>query len=333
MKNRFLLVFMSILVAVIAAGCGGGNATQNTTHPSGTNVSASQPVTSSSTTAPAETELTITHKLGSTKVKVNPQKVVVFDYGVLDTLEKLGVEVAAVPQAMIPSYLAKYKDAKYVNVGSLVEPDFEKISSLQPDLIIISTRQQKAYEELSKIGPTIFMGLDTTKYIESYTENVNTLAKIFNKQTEVTEELKKVNDSIKKLHEKAAGAKKNALIILANDGKISAYGPGSRFGLIHDVFGFIPVDDKIEVSTHGQSISFEYITEKNPDYLFVIDRGAAVTGGTASAKQLVENELVKKTKAFTNGNIVYLDPNYWYLSGGGLISVAEMVKEVEAGLK
>ncbi|GJM75014.1 hypothetical protein HMSSN036_72300 [Paenibacillus macerans] len=58
---------------------------------------------------------------------------------------------------------------------------------------------------------------------------------------------------------------------------MSAYGPGSRFGLIHDVFGVPAVDDTIEASTHGQSISFEYVAEKNPDYLFVVDRDAVVT--------------------------------------------------------
>lgn len=64
----------------------------------------------------------------------------------------------------------------------------------------------------------------------------------------------------------------------------------------------------------------------------MVDRGAAV-GGQSSAKQTVENELVKKTNAYKNGNIVYLDPNYWYLSGGGLISVAEMVKEVDNAIQ
>ncbi|MDQ0494952.1 hypothetical protein [Paenibacillus brasilensis] len=31
--------------------------------------------------------------------------------------------------------------------------------------------------------------------------------------------------------------------------------------------------------------------------------------------------------------IVYLDPNYWYLSGNGLESVSEMIKEIDAALK
>ena len=119
-----------------------------------------------------------------------------------------------------------------------------------------------------------------------------------------------------------------ALIVLGNEGKVSAYGPSSRFGIIHDVFGFKAADEKIEVSTHGQNITFEYILETNPDILFVVDRDAAV-GGDASAKDSIENELVMKTNAYKNGKIIYLDPDYWYLSGGGLQSMKEMIKEVE----
>lgn len=63
-----------------------------------------------------------------------------------------------------------------------------------------------------------------------------------------------------------------------------------------------------------------------------MDRGAAI-GGESSAKSVVENELVKKTNAYKNDHIVYLNPEYWYLSGGGLESVAEMVKEVGDSLK
>lgn len=42
---------------------------------------------------------------------------------------------------------------------------------------------------------------------------------------------------------------------------------------------------------------------------------------------------MKKTKAFQEGHIVYLDPNYWYVSGGGLESVSEMVKEIGTSIK
>lgn len=118
---------------------------------------------------------------------------------------------------------------------------------------------------------------------------------------------------------------------MANEGQISAYGPSSRFGLVHDVFGFGVADEKIEVSTHGQAVTFEYIMEKNPDVLFVIDRNVAV-GGEAGAKKTVENELVEKTNAYKNDKIVYLDANTWYLSGGGLKSIKLMADEIEKAL-
>ncbi|MED0676524.1 siderophore ABC transporter substrate-binding protein [Aneurinibacillus thermoaerophilus] len=316
MKKAFMFFIIAVLATLVVA-CGSNRSNE---------------VSKGSEPTKESEEITIKHQLGETKVKKNPEKVVVFDYGTLDSLDKLGIEVAGLPKSHLPPYLAKFKDDKYANLGSLLEPDFEKINALHPDLIIISGRQSKLYDEFKKIAPTIYLGVDTKKYMKSFEENAKTLGKIFNKESEVEKELAKVKEDVKKLKEKASATGKNALIILANDGKVSAFGPSSRFGIIHDEFGFTPADKNIQASTHGKSISFEYIVEKNPDYLFVIDRGAVV-GGQSSAKQVVENELVKNTKAYKNGNVVYLDPNYWYLSGGGLVSVSEMVKEVEASIK
>jgi len=280
---------------------------------------------------PAE-ELTIKHQLDETKVKKNPEKVVVFDFGSLDTLDKLGIDPIALPKTNIPKYLEKYEDEKYENVGSLKEPDFEKIHSLKPDLIIISGRQSELYDQFKEIAPTIFLGVDTENYMESFESNAKTIGQIFGKEDEVNKELTAIEDSIKALNEKASSLDGKSLVVLANEGKVSAYGPKSRFGIIHDVFGFAPVDDTLEVSTHGQGISFEYIVEKNPEYLFVIDRGAAVDG-ESSGKQIVENDMVEKTNAFKNDHIIYLDPDFWYLSGGGLESVASMIKEVEGAVE
>jgi iron complex transport system substrate-binding protein len=320
---------MTVFLAVILAACGSNNAaTSNNDSAAAGNTEATAP-------ANATKELIIKHELGEITIKSNPQKVVVFDFGTLDTLDKLGVEVTGLPQSNVPSYLSKYSDAKYENVGGLKEPDFEKINSLSPDLIIISGRQQDSYEEFSKIAPTLYVAVDNSNYMESFTNNVKTLGKIFGKEAEVEAELATINDSVQALNTKATDDGKKALIILANEGKISAYGAGSRFGIIHDVFGFAQADEKIEVSTHGQSVSYEYVADKNPDYLFVVDRDAAVKSDgskSGSAKDAVENDLVKNTNAFKNGKIIYLDPNYWYLSGGGLISVSKMLKEVEVVL-
>src|SRR5699024_3057484 len=277
-------------------------------------------------------QLTITHELGETDVPKNPEKIVVFDFGMLDTIDYLDINVTGVPQANIPSYLEKYNSNDYENIGSLKEPDFEQISKIDPDLIIISGRQSEMYDELSKLGPVVYLGVDHTRYMESFEENIKTIGQIFEIEDKVEAELEEIEDSITQLHEKATQSGDNGLIILANDDKISAYGPNSRFGLIHDVFGVPAVDENIEASTHGMNVSFEYVAEYDPDILYVIDRSAAI-GEEPAAKNIVENSLMKDTKSLQNDRITYLNGDYWYLSGGGLISMTRMIEEIDASIQ
>lgn len=324
MKRTMSLLLMIVAVVTIVTACGTIGENEVTTE-SGSN-------SNSGSDSQGGDELIIEHELGETPVKRHPDKVVVFDFGILDSLDRLGVEVTGVAKDNLPSYLSKYEADPYENIGSLKEPDFEKIAEIEPELIIISGRQSDLYDQLADIAPTIHMGVDFTNYLESFKQHMTTLGEIFDKQSEVEAELATIDEAIDRLNEKASTNGQNALIVLTTGGKVSAYGPGSRFGMIHDEFGLAAVDEHIEASTHGQSISFEYIVEKDPDYLFVIDRDAAIGEG-ASAKQVIENELIKKTKSYQNGHIVYLDPEYWYLSGGGLVSVSEMVKEIEAAIE
>ncbi|WP_042220475.1 siderophore ABC transporter substrate-binding protein [Oceanobacillus manasiensis] len=313
--KKITLIFIMGLLALVMAACGDNASGEG----------------NSDKEASSE-KITISHEHGDTEVAKNPEKVVVFDYGILDTLDKLDIDVAGVAKGSIPSYLEKYNSDEYENIGSLKEPDFEKISQIDPDVILISGRQAAVYDQLEEIAPTIYLGVDTTNYMESFKENMNKVGELFDKQDEIEKELAAVDESIAGIKEKATAAEEKALIILANDDKISAYGQNSRFGIIHDVFGVPAVDESIEASTHGQNVSFEYVVEQNPDLLYVVDRGAAI-GGESSAKQVVENDLVKGTKVYENDNIVYLDPDFWYLSGGGLVSVSEMVKQIESSLE
>lgn len=319
MKKFKLALIMSVF-AILMAACGDNNSGEaednNNNNQENNN----------------EETITVEHELGETEVEKNPEKVVVFDFGMLDTLDQLDLDVTGVPQKNIPSYLEKYEDDSYENIGALKEPDFEKIAEIDPDLIIISGRQSEVYDQLQDLGPTVFLGVDTERYMDSFTENVETIGEIFDKEDEVEQELADVDEHIDEVVEVAEASDKDGLIILANDDKISAYGPNSRFGLIHDVFGVPASDEDIEVSTHGKNVSFEYVVEQDPDLLYVVDRSAAIGEG-ASAEQVVENQLMENTKAMQNDDIVYLDPDYWYLSGGGLKSVNEMIDEVKASLE
>lgn len=275
-----------------------------------------------------QTNIMINHVSGTTSVPVSPQKVVVFDLAALDNMKRLGIKaVVGVPEGKKPSYLQQFDDAKYEKIGTLFEPDYEKIATLQPDLIIISSRTQAKYNDLSKIAPTIDLTVGNDNSLEDIKRNVSILGKVFGKEQEAEKEIAKLNETLAEVHKNTQG-KGTGLILMTSGGKISALGPKSRFDIFHSAFGIAPATDKLTVQKHGQLISPEFILETNPDWLLVIDRDAAIGREGQSAAQLLNNELVHRTTASKQNQIIYLDSWSWYRASGGLTGLLETAKQI-----
>ncbi|MGY3765690.1 siderophore ABC transporter substrate-binding protein [Vagococcus vulneris] len=303
--------------------------------------------TKSSTQETAKTEKTSAAKdevKAGTKIKVKdgegkevevpakPSKVVVFDMGSLDTINELGGKntVVGAPTKTMPNYLKEYKSVE--SAGGIKEPDFEKINAMKPELIIISGRQRDAKEMLEKIAPTLYLGVDAAKTWESTKQNIKTLGTIYGKEAEADKKISELDKKIADLHKRATDSQLTGLVTLVNEGSLSAYGNGSRFGIVYDTFGVKPADDTIKASTHGQEISYEYVLEKNPDILYVVDRTKAI-GGDTSKNNVADNELVKQTKAGKTNKVISLTPDVWYLAGGGIESTNIMIDDVSKGFK
>ena len=263
------------------------------------------------------------------KIPVNPKKVAVFDMAVLDSIKAMNIDVEiAAPVSSIPESLSEYK--KSVNAGDIKEPDMEKLFEFEPDLIIISGRQADFQEELQKIAPVWYVDVNYENLLESLEREYTYFGEIFNKQDKVKEKINSIKTSIEKFTKENAITEK-ALILLTNNGKISAYGTGSRFGLIHDVLKVPVADDTLKASTHGQEVGYEYISKTNPDIIYVIDR-TVIAGGNVGASDVMDNALVKTTNAYKNNKIVYLDPELWYLVGFGLNSMEQMISEIDSAV-
>ncbi len=279
--------------------------------------------------AEGNAKISVSQPKGNVEVPLNPKRVVVMDYGSLDTIDALNLDLElAVPKRSMPKYLSKFRGDKYPDVGSVKEFDLEAINVFKPDLIVISSRQQDYYRELSKIAPVYCVNTLAKDQLAEARKNAEFFGKIFNKEKEVAEFLKNIDETVARVNREAKQSGLKALVLLANDGKISAYGSGSRFGIIHDGLGVLQADSKIKVGVHGQLVNYEYVSITNPDVIFVIDRSAAI-GTRAKGTRLLNNPLVGKTSAAKNNRIIMLDPEYWYLSGGGLQSMSNMIAEIE----
>ena len=263
----------------------------------------------------------------------NPQKVVVFDYGVADILKNLGVEIAGLPKdGRLPEILSVYKDDKYANVGSLKETNFEAVEALKPDLIIIGGRQAEDIDSFKEIAPTVYLATDGQDYMNSFSQVVTDLGNLFDKQDDAKKALNEIETKVADLKKTVEEKNLSASVVMANEGGISLFSQASRYGIIYSDLGFKQVDNNIDESTHGQQITFEYFLKHNSDYVFVVDRGA-VTGKGESAKALFDNEVMNKTEVAKNGNVVYLDSVVWYTMTGGIESTKVMIDEIADAIK
>lgn len=312
MKKLFMILMVMSLTLVVLTGCG---------------YLFNPPVETDDGDNNGNTQIKVIHNKGEFTINKVARKVVVFDMGALDTIDALGAEVdLGVPTSNIPTSLSKYNNAK--DMGTLFEPDLEAIFNFEPDVIIIGTRQQDYYEQLTEIAPTMFVDLRPEAFMEDFKQNTQNIASILGLSNKADDHINEIDATIEYLKLKADNSEKKALTLLTNDGNISVYGKGSRFGLIHDVLKIKTADDTIETSTHGQSASFEYIAQVNPDIIFVVDR-TVVVGGTVKASDTLNNDLVKSTNAAKENMIVYLDPDAWYLASGGLNTMAVMLSDIQ----
>lgn len=338
-KWKFASAILALTVALTACG-NNDEATKekaNETDVAGeqaTNEATGQyPMTISPTITSTETEEAGTVSFEDVTFESMPEKIVVFDYGFLDTLDVLGVEgVVGVPQdSSLPENLEEYAGGDYVNVGTLKEPLLEDIAEIGPDAIFISGRQSPYYEELSEIAPVVFVGTSQDDYWNTFLKSVDVAAKMFDKEDEAKEHIAKIDSAIEEV-KALSGNYETSIVTMYNEGKLSGFAQNSRFGYIYDIYGFKPVTNDIAASSHGSNFGFEAILEFDPEVLFVIDRTAAV-GDQSNIDKDMENKIIQKTKAYQNKRIVYLDGVLWYLSGGGLQSELAKIEEILSELK
>ena len=134
----------------------------------------------------------------------------------------------------------------------------------------------------------------------------------------------------------AAAEGKTAIVGMCTSGSFNVLGNDGRCSIIGVEIGFdnVGVDADVDTSTHGNEASFEFIVETDPDYIFVMDRDAAIgTDGAQLAQEIMENELVMDTRAYQDGNVIYLaHPAVWYTAEGGITALDLMLQDLESEL-
>lgn len=339
--SRMILSLLAVLLLTISAACASSDDTAATEEEASASASASTPadeeeVGAAEDEAEADT-VTIEHYSGTDEVPVNPETIVVMDLGVLMSLDALGITADAFGSLGTPlpeSWAAVAENPDLAPVGTAFEPDYEAINALEPDLILVATRSSATYPEMSEIAPTVDLTFDDdVDFLTGFRTRHEQIGDIFGVQDAVAEQLDALDARIEDIAARTGDAG-TALVVLTSGTEVSAYGPGSRFGLVHDVLGFAPADESLaEDETHGEAVSFEFIAEAAPDVMFVVDRSAAIgEEGGESAQAILDNDLVNGTPAAQEGRVVHVDGAAWYLAFNSLPGVNGILDDAETAL-
>ncbi|MBD2811369.1 siderophore ABC transporter substrate-binding protein [Xenorhabdus sp. Vera] len=286
--------------------------------------------TPNTVTAKSGDYVTVKHLSGETKVKKNPQRVVLFDFGTYDSMAKLGLSerVIALPIGSLPEYVRSNLSESMNNAGGMKEPDLEKLAEIKPDLIVITGRQGSFYDRLSQIAPTVDLGTDNKNYLPSVDSNLKLLGELFNKQDIVKTQIADLEKTIASAQEKAQAANSKVLVLLHNAGELYPNNQAIVYNVVQASRAELPTkSDK----SKSRAVTADMIAQANPDVIFIIDRSEAIGAGKLTKAQF-ENDQVKSTNAYKNGKIVYLQSDLWYLSGGGLDSMTRQVNAIADAL-
>lgn len=268
---------------------------------------------------------------GVIKTDAKPANIATYDLAVLDSLNALGVNVAGVPKSMYVDDLSKFSEKPVI--GTLFEPDYDALKKIQPDLIFAGGRSAQAVPQLEKIAPVASYEIDSNNYLQSFTDANLNLAKAFGKTKEAQDIIDQINANVDQL-QKANKDKTMAFLFIIND-NIIKHVPGDRFGFVYDITGFNsvlparpanyvaparpePGSPEAKAAQNERAKVIEQIATADPDWLFVLDRGA-INGAEKTAHKTVANHPgLNATKAYKNDQIYYVDPNPWYVITGGL---------------
>ena len=247
---------------------------------------------------------------GEVEIPANPKKIVDIS-GSTEELVLLGhtpvatANVDSYKTDQVPEYMAdKLKDTKIVGHSMMDTADIEGILSVEPDLIIMSPRQEKIYDQLAEIAPTVIINDNANDWEAKFKE----VAKLFDQEEEAQNWLDNYYKKAKEVGEeiKKANGDGTYLSVLASSGQFMVFTEGGIGTILKSDMSLpqpskMPEQDSITLPT----VTLEGLTEIDADHIIVL--------GTESDKSNLEsNSVWNEMRAVKNGKVTILDVSPYF---------------------
>ncbi len=313
MKNKLSLILAITTLTLVTTACGSGTDT------------------STENTATNET-MVVTDVRGEVEIPVSPTKVVDLS-GSSDILSMLGYNIVGTANSdaydykKLPTYLeGTLSKATILGYSMIPEMDVESIIALEPDLIVISTVQEKMYDQLSEIAPVVMVELKMVDWKEDVMNIANTFGKSAEAQAWIDSylaEAKTVGDSIKATY----GEDTSYLSYLASSGSLYLFDSAGLGTILYDDMGLtrpenMPGQENVSLPV----VTVEGLAEIDADFQFVV-------ATEEDKKFLDENSVWSNLPAIKDGNYINLPASPYFNIGYSPIGRQVFVQEIESLLE
>ncbi|EEL32651.1 MULTISPECIES: ABC transporter substrate-binding protein [Bacillus cereus group] len=246
-----------------------------------------------------------------------PESFATLSMGDMDIIHALGGKIIGRPDTKLtlPEELKKAQV-----IGNAHQPNFEKIASLKPDVLVANNGFQKNVPTVEGQGTKVV--ISTVNSVQDIQKNIEIYGAVMKKEEKAKELNQKINDQMKK-YEKKSDVK--ALLVYGAPGTYLAALPTSLSGDILEKTGGKNIaagfPEMKEYPQYAQ-LSVERIIEANPDVIYLITHGDPNSVKKAFEGEMMKNEAWKNLDAVKQNRVVILPPDLFGSNPGTKVTEA-----------
>lgn len=269
---------------------------------------------------------TVTDARGEVEIPADPQRIVDLS-GNSDMLKILGFDVVgtansdAYDYTKFPAYLeTQLEGATILGYSYQDTMDIEAILALDPDLVIISSVQEKMYDQLQSVCPTIMIELAQI----DWKEDVQTFAEVLDRKEQADAWLAAYEEKAAAMGERIRserGEDTTYLSFLASGGQLYVF-DAAGFGMVmYEDMGLakpagMPEQENVSLPV----VDYEGLAAIDADFIFAI-------GTDDDLKALNDSKLYQAMRAVQAGDVVELPASPYFNEGYGCIGKDTLVSE------
>lgn len=250
-------------------------------------------------------------------IEREPQKIISLAPSITELIYALGKGDKLVGRTDYCDYPEEVKKAP--SIGSLTDPNIEKIVELQPDLVVASTHfKEDVAKKLEDLGIKVVVLYNAENFDGAY-DTITTFGQIINAQDKAGELVSGMKEKIEGIKEKVKGAetpKVYYVVGFGKDGDYTATGETFIAQMIEMAGG-----ENIAKDATGWTYSLEKIIENDPEYIII-------SKNYGMKEQFIGTEGYKELSAVKNNKVIEIDNNILDRQGPRLAEGIETLAKI-----